>query len=194
MRNQKFEPRSNLKLNVITCQGVYSKNQNFRLLLSSKYGKSNYLQSCNAVDIAEVFFDSLITGKSLIINTRMPIQSEGYDLIPRSVKNSSSFPEQIVPVTLNISRYPAFDELVKTQIGNGLIYKVVLYENKSTGKPMIKYCVKNYNYCANVGRFHKSNTIYFMGNISNMCVYQKCHKCVGFKGREVYLTTIRQKP
>ena len=144
--------------------------------------------------MAEVFFDSLISEKSLIINTRMPTESEGYDLIPRSVMNSSSFPEQIVPDTQNVSRYPAFDEVVKTQIRNGLISKVVVYENTSTGKPMLKYNVKNYNYCANVGRFHKSNTIYFMGNISKSCVYQKCHKCVGFKGREVYLTTIKQNP
>jgi len=39
-----------------------------------------------------------------------------------------------------------------------------------------------YRYCENIGRYHKSNNVYWIVDLNNKMMYQKCHDpdCSGF--------------
>lgn len=44
----------------------------------------------------------------------------------------------------------------------------------------------HYRYCANIGRPHKSNNVYWVADLKYRCVYQKCHDqddCPNFKSK-----------
>ena len=62
------------------------------------------------------------------------------------------------------SNYPDIDKLVCSLIDCGHIRKITFFENSNTQKPMLVYEISNYNYCSRVGRIHKSNHIYFIGD------------------------------
>lgn len=44
-----------------------------------------------------------------------------------------------------------------------------------------------YRYCANVGRHHKSNNVYFLADLRTNKLYQRCHDgdCAGFESAGV---------
>lgn len=106
------------------------------------------------------------------------------DLSDGSVKDSST--NQGVPNdNSNSSEFPEIDQFIKSIIGKGYISKKTFFENGNTNKPMLMYNIKNFNYCENVQRDHKSNTIYYVADISRLVVYQKCHKCSGFRGPDM---------
>ena len=52
---------------------------------------------------------------------------------------------------------------------------------------MIVYDVSDFNFCENIGRSHSRNNVYFVANIHDKCVYQKCYKCVYFSGKRIPL-------
>ena len=90
-----------------------------------------------------------------------------------------------------ISNFPKIDQFVQLCIGDGRITKTLMFDNKgNTDQPMIVYNIKNFNYCENISRSHKSNTIYYIADINRMCIFQKCHKCIGFRGKDIFLKDI----
>ena len=65
-----------------------------------------------------------------------------------------------------------------------------MYENKgTTNKPILIYEIDGFHFCDNVKKDHKRNNIYFIGNVSRMCIYKKCHDpdCEGFRGQDIFI-------
>lgn len=155
-----------------------------RLMYSSKFGKQTTFNPVNVNsdnNQSSQFFDSLITDKSLVVNT-FDVQENELPLMNNKKKTG---------VISLISSFPKFDHFVQSLIGIGQISNAVIFDNKgTTNMPMIMYNIKNYNYCENVVRSHKSNNIYYIADISKNCVFQKCHKCIGFRGKDLFLKDV----
>ena len=135
-----------MKKKMIIDMSVYSKNQNFRLFLSSKFGKNTPLM----IDYKHTkaycsFFDTLISSKDLLVNA-VDHNSILYD--EKETKHASK-PNDIE------TQWPSLDKLVKCQLSDkGTISNTKIYFNqKNTNDPMILYNIKNFNYCANVKRW-----------------------------------------
>ena len=156
---------------------VYSKNQNFRLLLSSKFGKNTALKFDEKhKNNAPHFFDTLICDHLLVVNTSDHSSETINVLIDKN--------EHIID-----SEWPNIDKLVRSQLGtNGQISKIIRFDNKhNSSKLILLYKVRNYRYCDNVKRSHSSNTIYYIADTQRMCIYQKCNKCKTFRGEDKYV-------
>ena len=166
-----------MKRKSIVDLSVYSTNQNFRLLLSSKFGKNTTLHFDEKHKNNEPhFFDTLICDHKLVVNTS--------DHSPETINVLKDKNEHKIA-----SEWPNIDKLVKSQLGtNGQISKIIRFENKhNTSKLILLYKVINFRYCSNVKRAHKSNTIYYVADTQRMCIYQKCNKCNDFRGEEIYV-------
>lgn len=181
-------------------QGVYTKNRNFRLYLSSKIGKSNPFEnnekdlscakkiSCNNCD-KTLFF------RSLVMN--IPKESKIIPFDPTYVEQRKESSNKINEITnIQISPYPDFDQLIVSIIEPGKIKKVKFFENVNTQKPVVIYDVSGYRYCQNIGRSHKSNNIYFVANIMEQYVQQKCHDpmCSDFISKAIPLKSYSHDP
>ena len=127
------------------------------------------------MDRKVMFFDSLICDKRFVVNAGCIENMEG----PSVEKNS------IASMSSKSSNFPKIDMFIKSLIGKGHITKILMFENTNTNKPMVLYKIKNFNFCQNVRRNHKSNTIYYVADVSRKCVYQKCHNCVEFRGPDI---------
>ena len=178
------------KRKLIIDMSVYNRNQNFRIIYSSKFGKNTPLKLVqnNIIDLDQsmsTFFDTLICDKSLLVNTH---NNKSNHNVNTSVVNKIKHNEVKNGIASLISNWPVIDVFVKSCIGSGEIMKTLTYENKeNTSKKMILYTIKKYNYCENIKRAHKSNTIYYIADVQRMCIYQKCNKCVGFRGKDILM-------
>ena len=135
-----------------------------------------------------MFLETLISDKNLLVNTTVK------ELESLNVPSTSSKPivQKVNPVPVNnlSSDYPSIDNLVKSQIGSGVIRKITFHENKgTTNKPMLLYEIERYNFCDHVNRNHKRNRIYFIGDVKRMCIYKKCHdpNCVDYRGYDIFV-------
>ena len=177
-----FTTTNNSRKSIIDVN-VYSTNQNFRLLYSSKFGKNIPLVPVKdgyLIDSCDLFYDSLVSDKSYIVNIHLPL-----------VNNSTETPA--VPRVSSVeskmqSDYPHIDRFVSSLLGNGYVRNVRTFENKGTTfKPMVMYNIQGVRYCDNVKREHRRNSIYYIADVSKQVVYQKCYKCVGFRGKDISL-------
>lgn len=158
-----FDSHKNKKL--IIDLSVYSKNQNFRILFSSKYGKSYPLQVSQsnkyvisnekAVNIqSQFFFDSLVCGKDFIVNT---LSSDKIDASTEATYDVKSLPhedENLLTSAIS-SKLPEIERFLKSLIKTGKISKVRFYENQETSKSMIIFEISNFRYCHNIQKEHK---------------------------------------
>ena len=131
-----------------------------RLIYSSKFGKLTQLKPVMTAvntDPKSLFLDSLICSKSLVSNT-FDIET----MEPSDQKKIMNGQKKVISL---ISNFPQIDHFVQSLIGNGQISKLSLFEKTNTNQPMVVYNIKNYNFCQNVGRSHKSNTIYYIADI-----------------------------
>lgn len=166
-----------MKSKSIVDLSVYNRNQNFRLLSSSKFGKNIALKLDEKhKNDAPSFFDTLICDHKLVVNTS-DHNSEKIDIFKDETESKTD------------SEWSNIDKLVRSQLGtNGQISKIIHFENKhNTSKLMLLYKIKNFRYCQNVKRVHKSNTIYYIADTQRMCIYQKCNKCKDFTGEEIFV-------
>ena len=162
---------------LIIDQSVYTKNRNFRLFLSSKFGRNVALKVVDVDSNEEqkhfqceknIFFQSLITN----IPTEVDIivySDEQYSVKPKKLEERSE------NQTTNKSPFPEFDKFVTSLIAPGKIEKVIVHENKNTNMPVMIYNVSGYNYCKNINRCHEKNNIFFVANIINRHIVQRCH-------------------
>ena len=168
--------------NLIVDLSVYGRNQNFRIISSSKFGKNTPLKlirSYTNVDNQLTFFESLVSDRNLVVNTvsieNEPIKHENVQVL-KSIDPSSK-----------TSKFCELDKLVLKQVVPGTILKTQIYENQNTSKPMIVYNIKGFRYCDNIKRAHMSNSIYFVADVFKHCIYQKCYDCVGFRGKDIFV-------
>ena len=170
------------KSKLIIDLSVYGKNQNFRMISSSKFGKNTSLKlvsSCTNVDNQLTFFESLVSDRNLVVNT--------ISIVNEPVKHQNVQVLKIGDPSSKTSKFYEIDKLVQNQIGSGTISKIQIFENQCTSKPMIVYNIKGFRYCDNIKRAHKSNSIYFVADVYKRCIYQKCYDCDGYRGKDIFL-------
>ena len=145
-------------------------------------GKANILKNEKQdMNDKSVFFASLVTN--------IP---DKYDLVPYTRANDDNKGSKQIrrpkdDAGLSCSQFHDFDFTVFSVINPGRISNVKYFPNQNTGKPVVVYNVFDYKFCENNGRSHQRNNVYFVGNLHEKCVYQKCYKCVSFSGKRIPL-------
>ncbi|KAG5332757.1 PRIPO protein, partial [Acromyrmex heyeri] len=159
--------------------GVYTKNRHFRIYLSTKWGKQSYLTvstDCmhNAVNKCKekelgIFLDSLISyfpnKQNLILLeffNRSDVKAKLYSNVPiRSIHENDD----------QSSPYPEIDRYIRNLIDPGKIRVAKYFDKTKT----LRYEIYGNRYCENIGRYHKSNNVYWIVDLNTKKVYQKCH-------------------
>ena len=182
---------------------VYSKNRNFRLFLSRKYGKPTclevspidimsmtFLENNNYVPSGEfeksVFFKSLITnvdkGMACISyqadDNANPINKKEEKFIKSSTNKENNF--------VKSSPYTEIDTFISTLIGvRGWIRQWKYYSDSET----IVYDIGGSRWCGRIGREHRSNHVTYTCELTRGVVTQGCHDpaCRGWRGEELRL-------
>ena len=173
---------------------VYSKQRNFRIYLSEKMGKSTPLRTADSDLLSVRKFGQMneddrqfsIFKSSLVTNIQMGSQEVK---IPRSWshhKHEFSAVDQSQGKKSNVrefqstkSPFPDVDAFILRRIQpGGFIRLVKYYENQRNS--FIFAIGGSWRYCENVKRHHTSNNIYFICNVHEMTLVQKCHSCVGY--------------
>ncbi|XP_035227110.1 DNA-directed primase/polymerase protein-like isoform X2 [Stegodyphus dumicola] len=169
--------------------GVYSKNRNFRMYLSTKYGKraplvlsahNQYRPSVKVKlkDIDEIiFYDSLVT----------------YYRDGRSTKNFINYKTKYSPIIqlqngLSVKKnnnacgssgcsspFPEVDNFVLTLIRDNFMVGFIRKWTFISKEQLLIYDIGNYRFCWNIERHHKSNNIMIIVDIQKNLYYQKCH-------------------
>ena len=177
-------------------QAVYTRNRNFRLFLSSKFGKNIPLivsdighvenKHFNIPSEQTTFFQSLITNipKGSTLVTYCRDQTLKTRVINSPIISGSQ--------SIDHSPYPEFDRFLISLIKPGHIKKVIFHDNVRTNMPVIIYNVSGYNYCQNIQRCHKNNNVFFIANIYKRQIIQRCHdyECSTFSSVPIPLTDL----
>ncbi|VDN56789.1 unnamed protein product [Dracunculus medinensis] len=172
--------------------GVYTRNRNFRLYLSSKIGKNNPLiLSCRCdfyqpgtATKKQIFLDSLVVPSVRLediniinsINTCTSI-NEVSQIDSGLLSCHGSFDRECSnSVVLSgqgfASPYPFLDQRWKETVSIRM-WKLVKDESKRICR-IIYYVLANCRYCFNIGREHKSNGTYWTVDLEKLIFYQKC--------------------
>ena len=136
--------------------------------------------------LEEDSFDKTVFLSSLITN----IPSD-YEIIPYCIEETEKIRKignKISEISNGLnSPFPSFDQMILSAIDPGRINNIKNFPNVNTKKPVVIYDVTGYNFCENIGRGHTRNNVYFVANIFEECVYQKCYKCTDFIGTAILL-------
>ena len=155
---------------------VYSKNRCFRLVASSKFGKTARLlpeghPKEGRLSIGEtLFFDSLVcnvSADSNLIGSLRPIREAPY------VRRNYSTPNRRHSEDGgdHVERDSLVDKYVMSIVGphGGGIYGV------TSLRGALAYSIKGgYKYCARIQRHHKSNNVIFVADLVTREMFQKC--------------------
>ena len=176
---------------------VYSKNRNFRLYLSRKYGKKTPLE-VSPIDIMSMTilennnfipndeFEETIFMKSLITNVEKGIPKINYEVEKtkkeaRCIKGSPTRENKFI----KSSPYTEIDSFISSLIGSGWIRQWKYYADTDT----LLYDIGGSRWCGRVGREHRSNHVYYTCHLARGVVQQGCHDpaCRGWRGAETQL-------
>ena len=170
---------------------VYNANQNFRLFLSSKFGKNNplivanidtscsHLSNLDAPDRSfTIFLMSLI---SYVSGELQPIKLDNV-LKPNTV-SVVKHPLGINSYTLSASPYPEIEEVISNLVHPGYIesWRPLKHFNGDLAASVILYNIEGNKYCRNVQRQHSHNRIYYLFNLLNLTLVQACNSCIGYR-------------
>ncbi|KAK4307002.1 hypothetical protein Pmani_021211 [Petrolisthes manimaculis] len=177
------------KCRILFCdKGVYTKNRNFRLYLSTKLGKQTPLVVAKDNQYSptlhpgtgveeQIFLDSLIT----LVDDNCTILTYGEAVLKaKKIKrdnNSGSLPLELDG--RGLSPYPEVDRFIDQVVSPGYI-RIWYYFSHGA---LIVYEIAQHRYCYNIGRHHRSNGIMYVVDLKTETYYQKCHDpdCRGFK-------------
>lgn len=165
---------------------VYTKNRCFRLVGSSKYGKTQRLlpKETDVLAFSKCYFmRSLVctvTKRTTLRGRPSPFllpPSPKSQLSRRGTARQTSFSR----ISRGSSPYLHLDDYILGIIGqcNGDIYGISM-----VGDSSIIYAIKGgYKYCANIGRHHKSNNVMLVADVNARHMTQKCFDpdCRGFQ-------------
>ncbi len=157
---------------------VYSKNRNFRLVFSSKLGKSAYLQFCLVHSTIEFtskrdcFFQSLVVARDfseISANRIVRIEDLG-----RAKKRDASVCDSMAIRVSNSSEFPLVDEFVLRAASVGTRARIgsVLW---FADRQLLVYAIADCRYCHRIAREHRSNHVYYVCDLRARALYQKCH-------------------
>ncbi|KAL4240945.1 hypothetical protein ACF0H5_001728 [Mactra antiquata] len=169
--------------------GVYTKNRNFRLFLSSKLGKNNPLTISEdntyrptqwiGDELKFNFFASLVA--NIEYTSHLKILTFGDDkndtqlsstlsgLREKSNKGAESL------IGFNKSPYPEVDEYITSIITENSAKGVIRQWTYFHQGELLLYEIARYRYCHNIGRHHRSNNIMLIVDLHKGVYYQKCH-------------------
>lgn len=155
---------------------VYSKNRSFRMYKSSKLNKDVYLEPSEENEFPYSNAKELLM-KSLICTNEYDeiIEYKAKEPEHNLSKNSETFSHELHGIDDVINEW-----ITDGRDNNGSISKIIDLSDS------IVYYVKNYRFCENIQRPHKSNAIYFVVNKNRKTVYHKCFDpdCSGFRSNE----------
>ncbi|KAI8908968.1 hypothetical protein EDD86DRAFT_247250 [Gorgonomyces haynaldii] len=143
--------------------GVYTKNRQFRIALSTKMSKNApLLDISNPHQTLEWFESTLVVCPGKIHISMPTISKIGQPRI------ASYRPSQG-------SQHPDIDhfvlEIIQRHDPRAYIKSTMFFQDSDT----IVYQPINYRYCQNIQRDHKSNGVYFVVNLKTREMVQKCH-------------------
>ncbi|XP_008559029.1 DNA-directed primase/polymerase protein isoform X2 [Microplitis demolitor] len=178
---------------------VYSRNRHFRIYKATKWGKLSHLvraKDCKFKPIKEnrdkeleIFLESLVTyftNKSDLHLLEFTDES-GPDSIKYDRSTQFKNSSQLTRDQYQSSPYPAIDKFIMGIVKPGTIRVSKYFDDRQK----IAYEIIGNRYCANVGRQHKSNNVYWIADLKNKIVYQKCHDqedCADFKSEPIPFT------
>ena len=156
--------------------------------MSSKLGKKEALITSTkdifTLQLEEDSHDTTVCLSSLITNV-----TNNCKIIPYGKEESDnkriSINRQSTTWIHKHSPFPTFDNTITSIIKPGKITNIKLYQNENTQKPVVMYNVTGYSFCENIGKCHTRNNVYFIANVFENCIYQKCYKCSEFTGTAV---------
>ncbi|KAI7810523.1 DNA-directed primase/polymerase protein [Triplophysa rosa] len=167
--------------------GVYTKNRNFRLYKSSKLGKNaaftvaednEYVPNSSEHTIEEesLFLASLITNISFtgqrILTYDKPERDTGESpglTLQRQSHNSELMGDQ------QPSPFKEVDDFVLTVVCKDGIQGNIRRWNYFAPEHLLVYDIGKFRWCHNVKRFHKSNNIMIVVDLTEEVWYQRCH-------------------
>lgn len=172
-------------------RGVYTKNRNFRLYLSTKQSKQTPLvvakdnQYCPTLlpgtcKEKHIFLDSLIT----LVDENCTILTYG-EAAPEAKRiktdNNNSGSSNLELDGRGLSPYPEVDRFIGEIVSPGYV-RIWYYFSHGA---LIVYEIAQHRYCNNIGRHHRSNGIMYVVDLKAATYYQKCHDpdCRGFKSQ-----------
>jgi hypothetical protein len=163
-------------------QGVYTKNRNMRIVMSSKLGKGVPLLEKNAVPMTLERFSQMLvcddTQTGHLIDMKCPpvaLHTSNYArLKSQNVQTASAeilYPEIEARILGHLRRLQSDEPFIRTR----------LYKNRT-----VIYGIGNNRYCFNVGREHQSNGVYYAVDLDRRVFTQRCHDpdCTNFVSNE----------
>ncbi|XP_064403088.1 DNA-directed primase/polymerase protein-like [Halichondria panicea] len=193
---------------VLLCdEGVYTRNRNFRLYLSSKLGKgvpllvskdsrfrSSYGEDSNHRRRSQKFntlMDSLVCNVSFNSCSRV---LEFTSAEPKITKSSATAVSSREGGGNQLSPFPLVDaHITSTLTRGGAQGNIRRWTYFSQGKQIV-YDIQHNRWCENIGRTHRSNNIMIIADLMRGVFYQKCHdpecKRANFRGNEKRLPAV----
>ena len=191
----------NKKKSIVDCS-VYSLNQNFRIIFSSKFGKKTALKLSRINQFKlknvqlELFLESLVCDKDLEVNIHSSIRDQDSKPVLSKINDADCFYSDtcsnlstklrdVISPSVS-SKLSDIEKYLKSNINQGKISNVKFFENRN----IVIFDVKNFRFCHNIGREHKRNNIYYVYDINKMVLYQKCYDqgCAGYRSPDINLT------
>ncbi|XP_069487593.1 DNA-directed primase/polymerase protein isoform X2 [Ambystoma mexicanum] len=167
--------------------GVYTKNRNFRLYMSSKLGKNVFLEVADdnafvAKPQKNICFEEHIFLSSLVSNVRFSDTLKILTCCDLPEKNNSQRPDAtrscISGETITgyqSSPYPEIDGFILSLVNNHGVQGGIRHWNYFCLEELLVYDISKYHWCENIGRAHKSNNIMLLVDLKREVWYQKCH-------------------
>ncbi|KRX80419.1 Coiled-coil domain-containing protein -like protein, partial [Trichinella sp. T6] len=168
--------------------GVYTRNRNFRLFLSSKMNQKNPLKLAKACEFytargiepseQEVFFDSLI---EVLDEKEANVLACTSDMFAHSVKHAaqqhSTLKNQdgILEGRHERSPFPEidcfFEDYLQRQNPAAAVRSWIYFKNC---QQLLLAVNRRFRYCHRIGREHRRNHIMYMVDLKRAVFYQKC--------------------
>ncbi|XP_062518745.1 DNA-directed primase/polymerase protein-like isoform X2 [Corticium candelabrum] len=197
--------------------GVYTRNRNFRILWSSKHGKSAYLhvakenqfKTANLEKYRNLWKDghheclqrdrqfSLFLS-SLVCAVRFDGSCQPRILTfdsspskPMARKTTIRLEDSCVLESLSHSPFHSLDSFILSQVSTGGVQGVITKATYFPEGNTLSYDIGKNRWCGNVGRQHKSNHIMIIVDLKQGVYYQKCHdpdcRKINYKSSEFVL-------
>ncbi|KOC59166.1 Coiled-coil domain-containing protein 111 [Habropoda laboriosa] len=167
---------------------VYTKNRHFRIYKSTKWGKksnliisddSKYIPTILSKDKElNIFLDSLITYFFAKKDLMLLECAENGALVTKPFKREIER-NRCFQHDYSYSSHSILDKYISNLIYPGKV-RACKYRRSSN---LSVYQTSGYRYCENIGRCHKSNNVFWVVDLKNKTMYQKCQDqdCFGFK-------------
>ena len=192
------EERSMMQVKNKDCEGevsfvdskVYNSNQNFRIFLSSKFGKSNPLVVAK-IDTSCIHLSNLDSSdkclKIFLMSLISNVPAEFKTIEMKDVLKPTEISENLQQGNNNggtfytLSPYPEIENVTSNLVLPGYIESWRPLKIFNGDFSVILYNIEGSRFCRNVGRHHSRNRIYYLFNLLSLTLVQACNSCLGYR-------------